>query len=138
METSYRTVALASAVIGIAAVLALSSGPAETPNLGEMQEDDEKVRVIVGDCDWAQEFPDGEIRPGLTVKKLNDDIQAVINAFMHIGAQKEDGGEETEAWQTFTNEALQLGTELFIPHRSHCHDRDQRKRRSRNAAMATN
>jgi hypothetical protein len=105
METSYQTVALASAVIGVAAVLALSSGPAETPNLGEMQEDDEKVCVIVGDCNWAQEFPDGEIRPGLTVKKLNDDIQAVINAFMHIGSQEEDGGEETEAWQTFTNEA---------------------------------
>jgi hypothetical protein len=59
---------------------------AETPNLGEMDEDGAKVCIIADDCTWGEQIPDEfagtiEIEPGVTLKQFRKDIQDIVDAF---------------------------------------------------------
>jgi len=65
----FITSAFAAAAACALVLIAVRS--AETPNLGEMDEDGAKVCIIADDCTWGEQIPDEfagtiEIEPGVT------------------------------------------------------------------------
>jgi hypothetical protein len=64
---------------------------AETPNLGEMDEDGAKVCVLADDCNWGEQVPvelmgTVEVAPGVTLEQLiKERIDAVIRDFERDG-----------------------------------------------------
>src|SRR5262249_46214918 len=36
--------------------------------------------VVATDCDWLDQFPDGEIIPGVTLRQFRKDMQAIADA----------------------------------------------------------
>ena len=88
----FITSAFAAAAACALVLIAVRS--AETPNLGEMDEDGAKVCIIADDCTWGEQIPDEfagtiEIEPGVTLKQFRKDIQDVID--VTIRALKRDG-----------------------------------------------
>jgi hypothetical protein len=76
---------LAVTAIAAAVLVLIGMRSAETPNLGEMDEDGAKVCVIAGDCNWGDQVPDElagtiEIEPSVTLKQFRKDIQDAIDA----------------------------------------------------------
>src|SRR5262249_12416972 len=74
----FITSAFAAAAACALVLIAVRS--AETPNLGEMDEDGAKVCIIADDCTWGEQIPDEfagtiEVEPGVTLKQLRKDIQ---------------------------------------------------------------
>src|SRR5262245_23462344 len=78
----FITSAFAAAAACALVLIAVRS--AETPNLGEMDEDGAKVCIIADDCTWGEQIPDEfagtiEIEPGVALKQFRKDIQDVID-----------------------------------------------------------
>ena len=79
----FITCAFAAAAASALVLIGVRS--AETPNLGELDEDGAKVCIIADDCTWGEQIPDEfagtiEIKPGVTLKQFRKDIQDVIDA----------------------------------------------------------
>src|SRR5262249_43265350 len=79
----FVTSAFAAAAACALVLIAVRS--AETPNLGEMDEDGAKVCIIAGDCTWGEQIPDEfagtiEIEPGVTLKQFREDIDVLLRA----------------------------------------------------------
>jgi hypothetical protein len=107
---------LALAVTAIAAAVLVLIGvrSAETPNLGEMDEDGAKVCVLADDCTWGEQVPEKftgtvEIMPGVTLKQFQSDIQVILDAltkeFKKDGLAIIDyhpGGDLNSSWTLFS------------------------------------
>jgi hypothetical protein len=106
---------LTLAVIASAAAVLVLIGvrSAETPNLGEMDEDGAKVCVIAGDCNWGDQIPDEhagtiEIEPGVTLKQFGKDLQDVIDVTIRelkrdgfVVINDNPGGNPYEHWELY-------------------------------------
>jgi len=110
----FITSAFAAAAACALVLIAVRS--AETPNLGEMDEDGAKVCIIADDCTWGEQIPDEfagtiEVEPGVTLKQFQRAMQnlqpvldAVIREFKKDGfvvINDDPGGDLSSYWDIF-------------------------------------
>src|SRR5437868_6198957 len=87
MKKLFITCAFAAAAASALMLIGVHS--AETPNLGEMDEDGAKVCVLANDCNWGDQIPDEfaetiEVEPGVTFKQIQKDIQDAIDVLFRV------------------------------------------------------
>ena len=62
-----------TAIVFVAVLVLVLVREADSPNL-------DGNCVVASDCNWEDQFPDGEVVPGVTVKQFRKDIQDAIDA----------------------------------------------------------
>jgi hypothetical protein len=109
----------AFAAAAACALMLIGVRSAETPNLGEMDEDGAKVCIIADDCTWGEQIPDEfagtiEVEPGVTLKQFREDIDVLLRAIgMPVNTERngvviindDPGGNPLMFWGVFQHYA---------------------------------